>query len=94
MKTTSPPRSTAPNSDLDARFASQLIIVNKSINNKISAMSSSLVFQFSDILDEFRVGLTNPSFSVDPKVPGQSVSHAEPLSLRHLVSTEYQRLQF
>ena len=37
MKTTSsPPRSTAPNSDLDARFALQLITVNKSINNKIS----------------------------------------------------------
>ena len=94
MKTSSPPRSTAPDSDLDARFASQLITVNKSINNKISAMSSSLVSQFSDMLDEFRVGLTNPSFSVDPKIPGQSVSHTESPSLRHPVSTEYQRLWF
>ena len=34
MKTTSsPPRSTAPGSDLDTRFASQLITVNKSIND-------------------------------------------------------------
>ena len=34
MKTTSsPPRSTAPNSDLDARFASQLITVMKNINH-------------------------------------------------------------
>ena len=57
-------------------------------------MSSSLVSQFSDMLDEFRVGLTNPSFSVDPKVPGQSVSHTESPSLRHPVSTEYQRLRF
>ena len=68
--------------------------VNKNINNKISAMSSRLVSQFSDILDEFRVGLTNPSFSVDPKVPGQSVSHIESPSLRHSVSTKYQRLRF
>ena len=66
VKTTSPPRSTAPNSDLYARFASQLITVNRKINDKICAMSSSLVSQFSDMLDEFRVGLTNPSFSVDP----------------------------
>ena len=95
MKTIySPPRSTAPNSDLDSRFASQLTTVNKSINDKISAMSSSLVSQFSDMLDRFRVGLTNPSFSVDPKVPGQSVSHTESPSLRHPVSTEYQRLRF
>ena len=60
--TSSPPRSTAPNGDLDARFASQLMTVSKNINHKISAMFSSLVSQFSDILDEFRVRLTNPSF--------------------------------
>ena len=46
------------------------------------------------MLDKFRVGLSNPSFSVDPKVPGQSVSHTESPSLRHPVSTEYQRLRF
>ena len=92
--TSSPPWSTASDSDLDARFASQLITVNNSINDKISAMSSSLVSQFSDMLDEFRVGLTNPSFSVGPKVLGQSVSHTEFPSLCHPVSTEYQRLWF
>ena len=31
---------------------------------------------------------------MDPKVPGQSVNHTEFPSLRHPVSTEYQRLQF
>ena len=95
LKTTSsPPWSTAPDSDIGARFSAQLITVNKSIDDKISAMSSTLMLQFSDMLDKFRVGLSNPSFSVDPKVLGQSVSHTESPSLRHPVSTEYQRLQF
>ena len=31
---------------------------------------------------------------MDPKVPGQSVSYTESPSLRHSVSTEYQRLWF
>ena len=95
MKTTSsPPRSTAPDSELDARFASQLITINKSISNRISAMSSGLVSQFSDMLAKFKVGLTNSSLSVDPQVPGQSVSYIESPSLRHPVSTKYQRLRF
>ena len=50
-------------------------------------MSYSFASHFSDILDEFRDGLTNPSFSVDPKVLGQSVSHTESPSLRYSVST-------
>ena len=91
LKTTSsPPQSTAPDSDLDAGFSAQLITVNKNIDDKISAMSSTLMSQFSDMLDKFRVGLFDPSFSVDPKVPGQSVSHTESPSLHHPVSTEYQ----
>ena len=44
LKTTSSsPRSTAPDSDLDARFSAQLITVNKNIDDKISAMSSTLM---------------------------------------------------
>ena len=94
LKTTSSsPRSTAPESDIDARFSAQLITVNKSIDDKTSAMSSSFMSQFSDMLDKFRVGFSNP-FSVDPKVLGQSVSHTESPSLRHPVNTEYQRLWF
>ena len=86
----SPPRSTAPDCDLDARFASQLLTINKNIDDKISAMSSGLMSQFSDMLANFQFGLTNSSLSVDPKVPGQSGSHTESPSLRHPVSTEYQ----
>ena len=95
LKTTSSPsRSTAPDSDIDARFSAQLITVNKTIDDKISEMSSSLMSQFSDMLDKFGVGLCNPSFSVDPKVQGQSISHTESPSLRHPVSAEYQQLRF
>ena len=95
MKTTSsPPRSTAPDIDLDTRFASRLMTIYKRIDDKVAAMSSSLVSQFGDILDKFRVRISNSSFSVDAKVPGQSVSHTESPSLRHPVSTEYQRLRF
>ena len=95
LKTSSsPPRSTAPDSDIDARFSVQLVTVNKTIDDKISAMSSSLMSQFSEMLDKFRTGISNTSFSVDPAVPGQSVSHTESPSLRHPVSTEYQRLRF
>ena len=95
LKTSSsPPRSTAPESDIDARLFAQLITVNKTIHDKISAMFNSLLSQFSEMLDRFRSSMPNSSFSVDPAVPGQSVSHTESLSLRHPVSTEYQRLRF
>ena len=40
--TSSPPRSTAPVFELDSRFAAQLDIVNKSMDDKLSAMSSAL----------------------------------------------------
>ena len=90
----SPPWSTAPDCDLDARFASQLFTINKNIDDKVSAISSGLMSQFSDMLANFKFGLTNSSLSVDPKVLGQSVSHTESQSLRHPVSTEYQRLRF
>ena len=69
----SPPRSTAPDCDLDARFVSQLLTINKNIDDKISAMSSGLMSQFSDMLANFKFGLINSSLSADPQVPGQSV---------------------
>ena len=55
----SPPRSTAPNADLDARFAAQLETVNKSMNDKLSVMSSALMSQFASMLDQFKLGLNN-----------------------------------
>ena len=48
---TSPPQSTAPNVDLDARFAAQLDTVNKSMDDKFSVMSSALMSQFALMLD-------------------------------------------
>ena len=81
LKTSSsPPRSTAPDIDIDAKLNAQLITVNKSIDDKISANAMS---QFSEMLASFRSSLPNSSFSVDPAVPGQSVSHTESPSLHH-----------
>ena len=95
LKTSSsPPRSTAPVVDLDSRFAVQLDTVNKSMDDKLSAMSSALLSQFTVMLDQFKIRITNSSVSGNPGVPGYSVSQTEPPSLRHPVSTEYQRLQF
>ena len=90
----SPPRSTAPNVDLDARFAAQLETVNKSMDDKPSIMSSALMLQFASMLDQFKLGFNNSSFSGNPGVPGPSVSQTEPPSLRHPVSTEIPRLRF
>ena len=95
LKTSSsPPRSTAPVVDLDSRFAAQLDTVNKSMDDKLSAMSSALLSQFTVMLDQFKLGITNSSVSGNPGVPGYSVSQTEPPSLRHPVSTEIQRLRF
>ena len=57
-------------------------------------MSSTLLSQFTVMLDQFKLGIANASVSGNPGVPGHSVSQTEPPSLRHPVSTEYQRLRF
>ena len=90
----SPPWSTAPNVDLDARFAAQLHMVNKSMDDKLSVMSSALMSQFALMLDQFRLGLNDSSFSGNPGVPGPSVSQTEPPSLQRPVSTESESLRF
>ena len=83
MKTsTSPPRSTAPNVDLDARFAAQLETVNQSMDKKLDNMSTALMSKFAIMLDQFKIGLNNDSLSGDPGVPGPSVSQTEPPSLQ------------
>ena len=44
LKTSSsPPWSTAPDTDIEAKLSAQLITVNKNIDDKISAMSNSLM---------------------------------------------------
>ena len=57
-------------------------------------MSNSLMSQFSEMVASFRFSLPNSSFSVDPAVPGQLVSHTKSPSLHHPVSTGYQCLRF
>ena len=94
LKSSSSPRSTAPVVDLDSRFAVQLDTVNKSMDDKLSAMSSALLSQFTVMLDQFKLGITISSVSGNHGVPGYSVSQTEPPSLRHPVSTEIQRLRF
>ena len=91
--TSSPPRSTAPVIELDSRFAAQLDTVNKSMDDKLSAMSSALQSQFTSRLDQFKLGITNSSVSGNPGVPGYSVRQTEPVFLQHPVSTERQNLR-
>ena len=50
---TSPPRSTASNLDLDTR------LVNKSMDEKLNVMSFALMSQFTSMLDEFKLGFNN-----------------------------------
>ena len=64
------------------------------MDDKLSAMSSALLSQFTVMLDQFKLGITNSSVSGNPGVPGYSVSQTEPPSLRLPVSTEFQRLRF
>ena len=64
------------------------------MDDKLSAMSSALLSQFTVMLDQFKLGITNSSISENPVVPAYSVSQTEPPSLRHPVSTEYQQLWF
>ena len=73
----SPPRSTAP----------QLKTV-KSMFQKLEDMSSALMSRFALMLDQFKAGINQTSFSEDPAVPGPSVSRTEPPSLQHPVSTK------
>ena len=95
LKTSSfPPRSTAPVVYLDSRFAWQLDTVDKSMDDKLSAMLSTLLSQFKVMLDQFKLGITNSSVLGNPGVPRYSVSQTEPPSLRHPVSTEIQQLRF
>ena len=60
----SPPRSTAPIVGLDSRFAAQLDTVNRSMDDKLSAMSSALLSQFTVMLDQFKLGITTSPFQV------------------------------
>ena len=84
----SPPRPTAPDSDLWTLFVTQLDNVNRSIDKKIDDMSVALMTRFATMFEQFRSELTQTSVPGDPVVPGLSVRHTEPPSLPHPVSTK------
>ena len=84
----SPPRSTPHDSDLDHNLAAQIESVNKPVDHKLEAMSSTLMSRFSSMLENFQLRLNNPSFPEDTAVPGYSACQSEPLSLRPTVSTK------
>ena len=84
----SPPRSTPHDSDVDQSFATQLDSINKSVDQKIEAMSLSLLSQFLSMLDRFQPRPNPTSFSGPSAVPGYSACLSEPPSRRPTVSTK------
>ena len=84
----SPPRSTPHDSDVDQSFAAQLDSINKSVDQKIEAMSLSLLSQFSSMLDRFQPSLNPTSFSDPSVVPGYSACLSELPSRRPTVRTK------
>ena len=83
-----PPRSTPHDSDFDHNLAAQIDSVNKSVDQKLDAMSSSLMSKFSSMLEQFQLGFNPQSFPEDSAVPGYSACLSEPPSLRLSVSTK------
>ena len=84
----SPPRSNAPDSDLDSRFAAQFDSVNKAMDKKLDNMSTALMSRFSQILARFQSVINQLSFSDDSAVPGYSGCQTEPPSLQTPVCTK------
>ena len=68
FKPPSPPHSTSPveNVDIDVKIAS----LSKMVDEKLVATSEGLFSKFNDLLGQFRLELTHPSFSAEPEVSG------------------------
>ena len=84
----SSPWSTPHDSDFDHKMVAQFDLVHKSVDQKLEAMSSSLISKFSSMLAQFQLGLNPTSFSDDSAVPGYSACLSEPPSLLPSVSTK------
>ena len=84
----SSPRSTRHDRDFGQILTAQLDSVNKSIDKKIEAMSSSLMSRFSSMLESFQLSLNQTSITDDSAVPGYSACLSEPPFLRPTVSTK------
>ena len=67
----SPPRSIPHDRDDDFNFATQLESVHKSVDDKIDAVSVTLLAKFSSMLEDFQVRLNNPSIPDPSAVLGQ-----------------------
>ena len=84
----SPPRSTAPDSDFDHKMAAQFDSVHKAVDKKLEGMSSALMSKFSIMLAQFQSGLNPSSVSDDSAVPWYSGCLTEPPSLQTPVCTK------
>ena len=52
--------------------------MNQSVDSKIAAMSDNLLAQFSSMLGQFKLELSNPSLSAEPEVSGRTPSSGQP----------------
>ena len=91
-KSSSFPRSSTPSLDLDIddRFKSQLDSINKSVDSKIAALSENSFAQFSSMLGQFKLELSNPCLSEEPEVSGRTPSSGQSLPLRRPVRIDVQ----
>ena len=76
----SSPQSIPHDRDADVNLATQLDSLNKSVDDKIEAMSVNLMAKFSSMLDNFQSKVINPSFPDPSAVLGQSATNTEPVS--------------
>ena len=95
-KSSSPPRSSAPllDLDIDDRFQSQLDSINKSIDFKIAALPENLFAEFSAMLGQFKLGLSNPCLSEEPEVSGRMPSSGQYLPLHRPVRIDVRPIGF
>ena len=84
----SPPRSTPHDSDIDNSIAGQLESIKRSVDQKIQAMSTSLLSRFSSMLDSFQSRANTTSFPDPSAVPAYSAYLSEPPSRRPTVRTK------
>ena len=78
----SPPRSIPHARDSDVNFATQLDSTQKSVDDKIEAMSVNLMARFSSMLENFQSRVSNTSCSDSAAVLGHSATNTEPVSRR------------
>ena len=74
----SPPRSTAPDSDFDHKMAIQFDSVNKAVDKKLEDMSTALMSKFSLMLAQFQSGLINHLFQMTLRYRGIPVAIRSP----------------